>query len=404
LHTSYEPLTYPVLFPHGSNGWTYTRKQADGRTKMTLLQYASARIAYRIRDDGRISIVHMSGRLMHQYVVDLFHRIEADRARFIKNHQDLVRAGNYREVADHVEQGDAAEDTGRGVILPPTFVGGRRYYDEKYRDTMAAVAKLGTPDLMNTMTCNPNWVEITRELQPGQQSSDRPDLQSRVFALKLAAMLDDVTKKMLLGVVIADVYVIEFQKRGLPHAHCLIFFRNDCKIRTPVEIDSLICAEIPDPDTQPRLYAIVTGSMVHGPCGVAYQHLNPKCGTDADPTKCKSHYPKDFAEETTRGNRSAPLYRRRNNGRTITVGHGRNRAEGVDNRYIVPFNPFLSTKFNCHINLEVTQGTHTVKYIFKYVYKGQPLITAELRTAARAQPQQQPIDVGDEVCFLCIFK
>lgn len=37
-----------------------------------------------------------------------------------------------------------------------------------YQDAMAIVRKMGKPDLFITMTCNLKWVEITRELQPGQ--------------------------------------------------------------------------------------------------------------------------------------------------------------------------------------------------------------------------------------------
>lgn len=42
------------------------------------------------------------------------------------------------------------------------------------------------------------------------------------------------------------MYSVEWQKRGLPHAHILIWSID--KIR-PEEIDSIICKEIPDPST-----------------------------------------------------------------------------------------------------------------------------------------------------------
>jgi hypothetical protein len=41
-----------------------------------------------------------------------------------------------------------------------------------------------------------------------------------------------VVKKHILGRTIARIYVVEFQKRGLPHAHILIFFTEDCKPHT----------------------------------------------------------------------------------------------------------------------------------------------------------------------------
>jgi hypothetical protein len=86
----------------------------------------------------------------------------------------------------------------------------------------------------------------------------------------VAAILDDI-KKGALGVSVAHVFTIEFQKRGLPHMHLIIFLYHDSKLRTPEDINSLISAELPDPDTQPELYYLVVKHMVHGPCGI----LNP---------------------------------------------------------------------------------------------------------------------------------
>ncbi|XP_076937964.1 uncharacterized protein LOC143605899 [Bidens hawaiensis] len=67
------------------------------------------------------------------------------------------------------------------------------------------------------MTCNPQWTEICDHLKVGQTAQDRPDLVSRVFRSKLEDLKELLFKKHLLGKVKAYVYVIEFQKRGLPH-------------------------------------------------------------------------------------------------------------------------------------------------------------------------------------------
>jgi hypothetical protein len=63
------------------------------------------------------------------------------------------------------------------------------------------------------MTCNPNWQEIQDALLPGQTP------HVRVFRSKLETMKEMLTKKHILGIVKAYVYVVEFQKRGLSHAH-----------------------------------------------------------------------------------------------------------------------------------------------------------------------------------------
>ena len=56
----------------------------------------------------------------------------------------------------------------------------------------------------------------------------------------------------------ANSQVTEFQKRGLPHAHILLILDQEDKLRSPDQYDQLICAELPDKDSQPELWEVVT--------------------------------------------------------------------------------------------------------------------------------------------------
>ena len=109
---------------------------------------------------------------------------------------------------------------------------------QQYQDAMAIVRALGKPDLFITITCNPKWKEITDYLLPGQTASDRPDLTARVFKLKMKAFLKDLSDGVL-GVQLARIYVIEFQKRGLPHAHILMMLAEEDKPRFAQDYDKL---------------------------------------------------------------------------------------------------------------------------------------------------------------------
>ncbi|KAH9959887.1 hypothetical protein BGW80DRAFT_1183112, partial [Lactifluus volemus] len=42
---------------------------------------------------------------------------------------------------------------------------------------------------------------------------------------------------------------------------------------------------------------------------------------------------------------------------------------------IVPYNPFLLFKYNCHINVEYLVSFTSTKYITKYIYKGPDCVT-----------------------------
>ncbi len=134
-----------------------------------------------------------------------------------------------------------------------------------YQDAMAKVRKFGKPDLFVTFTCNRKWKEITDALLLGQIAKDRLELVTRVFNLKLDALLKDI-KDGVLGNVIAKIWVIKFQKRGLPHVHILLILDEVLKLRIAEDYDSMVSAEISDPICHPDAYEMVTSCMVHGPC------------------------------------------------------------------------------------------------------------------------------------------
>ena len=104
---------------------------------------------------------------------------------------------------------------------------------------MALVDRYGAPSLFITITCNPLWSEISAELPPGKTAADCPDLVARVFRMKLDTINEDL--KTMFVTVLGFVQTIEFQKRGLPHAHTLIILAPQDK-RTGAEIINLCAA------------------------------------------------------------------------------------------------------------------------------------------------------------------
>jgi hypothetical protein len=100
--------------------------------------------------------------------------------------------------------------TGKRTILCKSFIGGPRDRWKRYMDAMALVRKYGKSDIFLTMTCNPNWDEITQNLYPGQPAQDRPDLVVHVLRAKLEELKNLLFKKHILGKVKARVYVMEF--------------------------------------------------------------------------------------------------------------------------------------------------------------------------------------------------
>jgi hypothetical protein len=131
---------------------------------------------------------------------------------------------------------------------------------------MCYVRKFGRPSLFITVTCNPGWKEIKDELLPGQTAQHRPDLIARVFNLKRKELIRQLTEHCIFGKSIAYLCSVEWQKRGLPHAHILVWLSADDRIHAD-GIDAAISAELPDPHSDKELFGIVMKHMIHGPCG-----------------------------------------------------------------------------------------------------------------------------------------
>ncbi len=224
--------------------------------------------------------------------------------KFIRENQRQLHCNLYNGLQDALNAGDILRnDVGQKMILPSSFQGGERTMGQLYQDAMAGVCKFGKPNLFVTFTCNPKWKEITDALLLGQTAKDRPELVTCVFNLKLDTLLRDI-KDGVFGNVIAKIWVIKFQKRGLPHAHILLILDDMSKLRTAEDFDSMVSAEIPDSIHHPEAYETVTSCMVHGPCGLDF--LNAQC---MEQGKCKKRYPRSFSEEMRCDVDGYPKYR-----------------------------------------------------------------------------------------------
>ncbi|KAI5403832.1 hypothetical protein KIW84_051110 [Lathyrus oleraceus] len=262
----YDPLQYPILLPFGTYGWDIETKTNVGKN-VTCREYYSYVLQIRRNDQ---SILFKSGRLLQQYVVDNYVKIETGRLRWIRRNQNNIRSEVYHGLQDALHDGE------------------------------------NNAEIFLTMTCNPSWIEITSKLGLHQTPQDRLDLLTRIFRSKFEQLKDDAINKGVLGGVKSYMYVTEFQKHALPHVHMLLILDTDDKLREPEEYDSVVKAEIPRHESEPEMYEVVLKHMIHGSCGVLNQ--SSPCMKNGH---CKKRYPKDFCEETHQGNDSYPEYMRR---------------------------------------------------------------------------------------------
>ena len=351
----WEPLAYPLLFPHATLGWGVSGSndeidtglaahlQDDSETPTRQIMHYRGRVL-------RKSRFQIFGRLTNEYLVDMFSRNLDTWLNYIRINQKRLRQEDASlmdvpYVPDH-----------QNIYLPSSFLGSNRWASEQIADSLAIAAAFGPPTFFITFTCNANWPEIQSLLRPGQDFTDVPIVVVRVFRQKLSA-LESTLKTMFpnAGRLLYIVHSVEFQKRGLPHAHILMKFEHDCI--HPTDIDAVVNAEMASNPDDAQL--IQTYMMHNHPSGEPPKYCER---LDAEGHKyCRFGYPQQLQTSTTIDAEGRIHYRRRKNGDMMVVPH------------CLP----LLRKFLCHINFEVANTSHLFQYLFKYIHKGENLHTYE---------------------------
>jgi Helitron helicase-like domain at N-terminus len=278
---TYTPLLYVLLFPYGEIGFHRgiplvgedEHDEHDDNGKMTLFLNQTIFLtcdfwidveggrntvtytrfwAYRLHNrmlpagDGlparmEPTTILRSGRLSHQLIVDVWACAEQLNLRWIKQNQATIRSELYGGLVDALNGNQNANPAaiGQQIILPSSHIGSPRHMMQLYQDTMAAARFFGPATYFITVTANPNWPEVLSALLQGQVPADRPDLVDRVFYEKLSLLFKTLT--VVFGKQLARVHVIEFQKRGLPHAHLLLWIDWEDKPQTSEDLDKVSC-------------------------------------------------------------------------------------------------------------------------------------------------------------------
>ncbi|POS86415.1 hypothetical protein EPUL_000760, partial [Erysiphe pulchra] len=319
-HPAHLPLHYVLFFPFGNPGYQFSKRLAFRNQRVLedvdhseeTIEGYKGHLFSRVdplTNLSKINALLHGERLFQQICCDMYASIDDNALNWHRQNQYIIRSNLYSDVIDALRRDRPNESIGQPVLLASSYFAGDRYMPKCYQ-------------------------------------------------IKLDKLLHDVKERNALGTSIGSIYSFEYQKRRLSHSHLLLHLHLDDSLTTPEQIDEIVRAQIPLDD--PELAAIVKSQLTHGPCGPEFP--NAPCMRDG---KCSKGFPKRFCDETTIREGSYPKYARPDNG----VRWGPERFM-FDNRWVVPYNPYLTNKYGAHNNVEIAGGRGATSYEDLYTVDG----------------------------------
>ena len=396
LCSEYEPLRYAVLFPGMNRGWGTDLRDAGVTQRMYYQYLFHYRFHIRpnskeVNDDRRLMKLfdidtsdaphdtppfieeHFTfmGRLGNEYMVDMYSRMVDERIQYWRKDRVQAQMASYREYDQDPTDHDGVK---KRVYMPANQYGSKRRARKNVNDGIELCNQFGKPDFFITLTANPLWADIQRQLHPGQTWADRPDVVNRIFKARLEKLLEKLRDgEFTDGAKQVYIFrVVEWQKRGLPHVHLAI----KCDFPDGTDLFKYVQATIPHAtaSSSPKdkqLHYLICKNNIHANDG----NMCSLGHTTATPCRkpgayyCDKHFPKPLSETNEFDDRGYPVYRRVSN----------------EDRFVVPYNaditlfwqgkgsivlkisPKLIHCYIGHANVEICTAVAVICYLCKYV-------------------------------------
>ncbi|CAG2247064.1 unnamed protein product [Mytilus edulis] len=162
------------------------------------------------------------------------------------------------------------------------------YWERTMKDLYAMIRQIGIPtffltfsagetrwdDVLNTLLqvshdrrniCDLQWTDKCKLIK------DNPVICARLFDHRVKALFTDIlmSPAQPIGKIVDFFFRTEFQQRGSPHIHCLVWIDGAPKLNQDSDkdicrfVDQHITCQLPDKDKNPKLYEIVTSVQMH---------------------------------------------------------------------------------------------------------------------------------------------
>ncbi|KAG5680197.1 hypothetical protein PVAND_009722 [Polypedilum vanderplanki] len=351
------------LFPYGINGLRETRD-----VNITVLDYYQQRI---IGIDPRFQSVEYLFYALSMYE---YHRIQST----------INACGKKVRGKD-----GAVEDL---HLHMRSLRGSAAYWKNAFNELTAMIRNISPPTWFITLSCNDlHWHDMIKAflIADGRPNEDPnqiniaeaqrliekyPIILSRHFSRRVKAFMKYIKNntRVLGERVIDNWWRIEFQKRGSPHLHLVVWIENAPSFETPkgiALIDKVVSCHYPSEQEDPELHNHVKKNQRH-------QHTHTCHKNNSQ--NCRFAFPRQPCQQTRIVPPSSDEFIR-NGGRFCTLKRNSNET------YINNYNREILELWNANMDIQPCGNNEAIAfYIAKYVAKSEPTdLTGSIAAAIR---------------------
>ena len=288
-------MCFPVLFPNGEFGKFHPRKH-----KLSHSEYIKSRLLNkdsRFRKDPQYVFYLLWQKELRQLSAGVYNLLKTTRQQSV----------SVSMLLDQVNTSDEHLEAHLCTMLQ-SVRGTKQYWFLRHSELKCMIREWGSPTLFLTFSCaeyeSPDITEFLMKVNNvppsyniGKLCVEDPISVSRKFSLKFHAFFRKVLiKGEVLGKVDHFYWKKEYQNRGAPHYHVLLWIHDAPVIDRDEPEDVLkwiqerITCHIPDKDGSPELYRLVTRYQLHK-CS-KYCKRRKKCGQHSFITRCRFGFPR----------------------------------------------------------------------------------------------------------------
>ena len=292
-------MCFPVLFPTGKFGEHHPRE-----VKLSHSEYIKSRLLNRdsrFRKDPQYVFYLLWQKELRELSAGVYNLLKCTRSQPM----------SVSSLLNRVEASDEKLEANLCTMLQ-SVRGTKQYWFLRQSELRCMIREWGSPTLFLTFSCaeyeSPDITNYLRKVNNvpssyniGRLCTEDPISVSSKFSLKFHAFFRTVLMKGdVLGKVDHFYWKKEYQARGAPHYHVLLWIRDapvigvDDPEKVLGWIQEKITCHIPDKESNPELHWLVTRYQMHK-CS-AYCKRKRKCGRSTFITRCRFGFPRQACE------------------------------------------------------------------------------------------------------------